>query len=54
MRKLWKKLARITNMYLSVLWMKTINFLVDSPFEITLKQHTNFCNQPQTNECRNN
>ena len=34
--------------------MKSVHFSVDLAFEITLKQHTNFCNQSQTDTCRNN
>ena len=33
---------------------KSVHFSVDLAFEITLKQHTNFCNQSQTDTCRNN
>ena len=33
--------------------MKIVHFSVDLAFEITLKQHTNFCNQSQTDTCRN-
>ena len=34
--------------------MKSVHFSVDLAFEITLKQHTNFCNKSQTDTCRNN
>ena len=34
--------------------MKSVHFSVDLAFEITSKQHTNFCNQSQTDTCRNN
>ena len=34
--------------------MKSVHFSVDLAFEITLNQHTNFCNQSQTDTCRNN
>ena len=34
--------------------MKSVHFSVDLAFEITLKQNTNFCNQSQTDTCRNN
>ena len=34
--------------------MKSVHFSVDLAFEMTLKQHTNFCNQSQTDTCRNN
>jgi len=34
--------------------MKSVHFSVDLAFEITLKQQTNFCNQSQTDTCRNN
>ena len=34
--------------------MKSVHFSVDLAFEITLKQHKNFCNQSQTDTCRNN
>ena len=34
--------------------MKSVHFSVDLAFKITLKQHTNYCNQSQTDKCRNN
>ena len=34
--------------------MKSVHFSVDLAFEITLKQHTNLCNQSQIDICRNN
>ena len=34
--------------------MKSAHFSVDLAFEITSKKHTNFCNQSQTDTCRNN
>ena len=34
--------------------MKSVHFSVDLAFKIILKQHTNFCNQSQTDTCRNN
>jgi hypothetical protein len=39
---------------MSVVLNENVNFSVDLAFEISLKQHKNFCNQSQIDTCRNN
>ena len=42
------------NKQITVVWMKSVHSSVDLAFEIILKQHTNVCNQSQTDTYRNN